>query len=135
MISLLKKGLSLAGVLAVVALVLNLNVGGRPSRDIALELWQSDGVQKVYGVVRDRVLALIRKDISVEDVFKPDLPEKPNSSAKAPAVSAPKAEASSNAKTQVAPAKEPEKERVIHLEKLDEKDRQALEKILEKSSD
>ena len=135
MISLIKKGLSLAGVLVVVALVLNLNVGGRPSRDIALELWQSDGVQKVYNVVKDRVLALIRKDISVEDVFKPELPEKSNASAKAPASSSPKSEAPTSAKALALSAKEPEKERVIHLEKLDEKDRQALEKILEKSSD
>jgi len=127
MVSLIKKGLSLAGVLAVVALVLNLNIGGRPSRDLALELWQSEGVQKVYGAVRDRVLALIRKDISVEDVFKPELP------AKAPA--APKTSAAApSAKAAPAP-KGPEGERVIHLEKLDEQDRKALEKILEKSSD
>jgi len=134
MVSLIKKGLSLAGVLAVVALVLNLNIGGRPSRDLALELWQSEGVQKVYGVVRDRVLALIRKDISVEDVFKPELPAKaPAPSASTPA--APKTSATApSAKAAPAP-KAPEGERVIHLEKLDEQDRKALEKILEKSSD
>jgi hypothetical protein len=45
MFSILKKGLSLAGVILVVALVLNLNIGGRPARDRALEIWQSEGVQ------------------------------------------------------------------------------------------
>lgn len=133
MVSLLKKGLSLAGVLAVVALVLNLNIGGRPSRDLALELWQSEGVQKVYGVVRDRVLALIRKDISVEDVFKPDLPEKSSAPASNNA-SAPKAVAPAPSAKAVPASKGPEGERVINLEKLDEQDRKALEKILEKSS-
>ena len=131
MISILKKGLSLAGVLLVVALVLNLNIGGRPARDRALEIWESEGVQKVYGVVRDRVLAVIRKDISVEDAFKPDLDLKnPTPAAKTPAANP----ATNSENKPSASAKTPEENRVIHLEKLDDQDRKALEKILEKSS-
>ncbi|HEX5035046.1 MAG TPA: hypothetical protein VFW62_11230 [bacterium] len=113
MVSLLKKALSLAGVLVVIALVLNLNIGGRPARERAYELWQSEPVQKVYREVSARITALIRKDISVEDVFKPELPS--NSEAKVP----PKGQ---------------EDTRTIQLEKLDDADKKALEKILEKSS-
>jgi len=131
MISILKKGLSLAGVLLVVALVLNLNIGGRPARDRALEIWESEGVQKVYGVVRDRVLAVIRKDISVEDAFKPGLDLKNP----APAAKTSAANPATNSENKpAASAKTPEENRVIHLEKLDDQDRKALEKILEKSS-
>ncbi|MCE9624102.1 MAG: hypothetical protein K8R69_01415 [Deltaproteobacteria bacterium] len=132
MFSILKKGLSLAGVLLVVALVLNLNIGGRPARDRALEIWQSEGVQKVYGVVRDRVLAVIRKDISVEDAFKPDLDLKNTSAtAKSPAGNTTPGHAEDKPS---ATAKSSDDNRVIHLEKLDDQDRKALEKILEKSS-
>ncbi|HKY63591.1 MAG TPA: hypothetical protein VJR29_09240 [bacterium] len=118
MVSLLKKALSLAGVLVVIALVLNLNIGGRPARERAYELWQSEPVQKVYREVSARITAVIRKDISVEDVFKPELPSK-----QAPQ----KAEASPG-------GAKPEDTRTIQLEKLDEADKKALEKILEKSS-
>ncbi len=128
MVSLLKKALSLAGVLVVVALVLNLNIGGRPARDRALEIWQSEGVQKVYGVVRDRVLAVIRKDISVEDAFKPDL------NLKGPAAKSPGPNATAPNPAEPPAAKPGEENKVIHLEKLDEQDRKALEKILEKAS-
>ncbi len=124
--SLLKKALSLAGVLLVIALVLNLNIGGRPSRERAYELWQSEPVQKVYREVSARITALIRKDISVEDVFKPDLPTKqaPQSAA-SPGATLPETKA---------PAKGEDGTRTIQLEKLDEADKKALEKILEKSS-
>lgn len=126
MISLLKKALSLAGVLLVIALVLNLNIGGRPSRERAYELWQSEPVQKVYREVSARITALIRKDISVEDVFKPELPSK----------SAPQSAASPSAALPDAklPPKGEEATRTIQMEKLDEADKKALEKILEKSS-
>ncbi|HCU23494.1 MAG TPA: hypothetical protein DF383_00640 [Deltaproteobacteria bacterium] len=113
MFSFLKKVLSLGGVLLVVALVLNLKVGGRPARDLALEIWQSEGIQKVYRVIRDRALALIRKDISIEDVFKSN-----------PSISS----SSKSAEKKV------EETRVIQLEKLNDNDRKALEKILQKSS-
>jgi len=132
MFSILKKGLSLAGVLLVVALVLNLNIGGRPARDRALEIWQSEGVQKVYGVVRDRVLAVIRKDISVEDAFKPDLDLKnPSATVKSPAGNPAPGHVEDKPS---ANAKSSDDNRVIHLDKLDDQDRKALEKILEKSS-
>ena len=123
MISLLKKALSLAGVLLVIALVLNLNIGGRPSRERAYELWQSEPVQKVYREVSARITALIRKDISVEDVFKPELPSKAPQSAATPSTAAPEAKAKGEDAT-----------RTIQMEKLDEADKKALEKILEKSS-
>ena len=112
MFSLIKKIVSLAFVLVVVCLVLNLNIGGRPSRDIALEIWRSPGVQKVYTTVYGRVMALIRKDISVEEVFKPEIPAKSSDSL----------EDSKN------------KTKVIHLEQLDEKDRKALDEILKKAA-
>ncbi len=113
MFSWIKKLVSLAFVLLAICLILNLNIGGRPSRERALEIWRSPGVQKVYTVVRDRILAVIHKDISVEDVFKGSTePAKSNSS-------------TSGLK---------EESKVIHLEKLDEQDRKALEKILEKAS-
>lgn len=118
MVSLLKKALSLAGVLVVIALVLNLNIGGRPARERAYELWQSETVQKVYREVSARITAVIRKDISVEDVFKPELPTKQDPPAP---------------ETKV-PAKSEEATRTIQMEKLDEADKKALEKILEKSS-
>lgn len=127
MFSLLKKALSLAGVLLVIALVLNLNIGGRPSRERAYELWQSEPVQKVYREVSARITALMRKDISVEDVFKPELPTK-----QAPQGAAtPSATTPSEGK---ASAKPNEATRTIQMEKLDEADKKALEKILEKSS-
>jgi hypothetical protein len=118
-LSWVRKILSLAVVLLIVSLVLNLNIGGRPSREIALDIWKSPGVQKVYSTVKNRLLALIRKDISVEDVFKPELPalEKP---------------ASSSSATPTTTSEDSTK--VIHLEKLDEKDRKALEQILKKAS-
>ena len=116
-----KRLISIALVLASVALVLNLKIAGRPARELAWDFWQSEGVQKVYRVVKDRVMALIRKDISVEEVFKPELP-KPQSSA--PGAAAP---------PQVAPPS-PEQTKAIELEKLDEADRKALEEILKKSS-
>ncbi len=112
-----KRLLSVALVLIAVALILNLKIAGRPAREHASEIWQSGPVQKVYRAVRDRVLALIRKDISVEDVFKPEVPGGQAQTA------APKA-----------PVPEPSEDRTINLEKLDEADRKALEKILEKSS-
>jgi hypothetical protein len=126
MFSILKKALSLAGVLLVIALVLNLNIGGRPSRERAYELWRSEPVQKVYRVVADRITALIRKDISVEDVFKPELPSKtaPKSSA-SPSAPAPEAKSA---------PQNGESTRTIQMEKLDDADKKALEKILEKSS-
>jgi hypothetical protein len=115
-----KKILSILFVLAVVALILNLNIGGRPARDRALEIWRSPGVQKVYRVIYDRLSALIHKDISVEDVFKPELPTKDHTS--------------SNEQKSSPAGEAKEENKVIHLEKLDEQDRKALEKILEKSS-
>lgn len=117
MFSWVKKLFSLASVLVAAALILNLNVGGRPARDRALELWNSPPVQKAYTAVYDRVMALIRKDISVEEVFKP-LPQ----SGEAPAAK----------KLSENPASEQNK--VIHLEKLDEADRKALDQILKKAS-
>jgi hypothetical protein len=117
-----KRLFSIALVLATVALVLNLKIAGRPARDLAWNFWQSEGVQKVYRVVKDRVMALIRKDISVEEVFKPELP-KPQSSAPGSVAAQP----------QAAPPP-PEQTKVIELEKLDEADRKALEEILKKSS-
>lgn len=117
MFSWLKKLLSLATVLVAAALILNLNVGGRPSRDRALELWRSPTVQKAYRAVYDRVMALIRKDISVEEVFKP-LPQEEQGEVKS-----------------VVPAKASlEQNKIIQLEKLDESDRKALEQILKKAS-
>jgi len=116
MFSWLKKLLSLALVLAAAALILNLNVGGRPSRDRALELWRSGPVQKAYRAVHDRILALIRKDISVEEVFKP-LPQGGDTELKNPA-----------------PASATVQNKVIQMEKLDDSDRKALEQILKKAS-
>lgn len=127
MFSLLKKALSLAGVLLVIALVLNLNIGGRPARERALEIWDSEPVQKVYREISTRITALIRKDISVEDVFKPELPTKqaPQAAATPNGVSAPDSKAT---------AKPSDGTRTIQMEKLDDADKKALEKILEKSS-
>ncbi len=116
MFRLLKRLFSILLVLLGIALILNLNIGGRPSRDHAVELWRSEGVQKVYRVVRDRFLALIRKDISVEEVFKPELPKKTNEISKADPAST-----------------QSDETKAIQLENLDEKDRKALEEILKKS--
>ncbi len=122
MYSLLKKLIGVLLVLYLVALVLNLKVGGRPTREWTLRAWQSEGVQKVYRTVRDRIMALIRKDISVEDAFKPD----PYERDKKPSEKSPEEGAAP-------PQNLPVENRTILLEKLDEKDRKALEQILEKS--
>lgn len=115
MVSFLKKLISVVFVLWIVALILNLKIGGRGTREWTADLWNSQAVQKVYTTVRDRILALVRKDISVEEVFKPELP--------------------GEKRTDTPAGAEPKKEDVqfIHMEKLDEKDRQELEKILDKA--
>ena len=116
MYSFLKKLLSALLVLYLVALVLNLKVGGTPTREWTNRAWHSEGVQKVYRTVRDRVMALIRKDISVEEVFQsepqPAVKPSPGTTAQKPK----------------------EEVRTIDFEKLSEKDREALEKILDKAS-
>ena len=120
----LKRLISVAIVLAAIALVLNLKIAGRPARDHATEIWQSESVQKVYHVVRDRFLALIRKDISVEEVFQGGLPKKNSEPVAAP---------SNAGSTQLSGAPK-EETKVIELEKLDEADRKALQDILQKSA-
>lgn len=119
--SFLKKLISVLIVLYLVAFILNLKVGGKPTRDWTSEFWNSPQVQKVYRTVRDRVMAIIRKDISVEDAFKSE----PPAGSKAPQPPS----------SQAAPAAPKTEElRTIDVERLDEKDREALERILEKSS-
>jgi hypothetical protein len=122
--SFFKKLLSVLIVLYVVALILNLKVGGKPTRDWTMQAWNSPQVQKVYRTIKDRIMALVRKDISVEDVFKGDLPK------------------GSTQTTNTPPAvpssvqdlgKRPEEIKTINLENLDEKDREALKQILNKS--
>lgn len=109
----MKKILSTLVVLYLVALILNLKVAGTPTRDWTERAWNSPGVQKVYHGVKDRILALVRKDISVEEVFdSPTKNQAPPSESKAP----------------------PDEVRTINMEKLDEADRQALEKILDKAA-
>lgn len=103
-------------VLYLVALVLNLKVGGTPTREWTRRAWNSEGVQKVYTTVRDRIMALIRKDISVEEVFQSQEKTQPKSDP-TPATS-----------------KTKEEIRTIDFEKLSEKDREALEQILDKAS-
>ena len=117
MYSFFKKLISALLVLYLVALVLNLKVGGRPTRDWTQDAWNSRGVQKVYTTVKDRVLALIRKDISVEEVFQP----KPGN-------------VSTSASKPIAEKKPPENIKTINMEKLSDKDRQALDDILNKAS-
>ncbi len=121
-----KKVLSTLVVLYLVALILNLKVGGVPTRDWTSRAWNSPTVQKVYQGVRDRILALIRKDISVEEVFKPQTPAGKNT----PLVPA----AGTSVTPGVDTTKKNEEVRTINMEKLDEKDRQALEKILDKAA-
>ena len=123
--SFFKKLFSVLIVLYVVALILNLKVGGRPTRDWTMEAWNSPQVQKVYHTVRDRIMALIRKDINVEDVFK--------SNPSAGSVTTQSATPTGPGPDQ-AQQKKPEEIKTINLENLDEKDRQELNKILEKSS-
>lgn len=122
MYSFLKKLVSALVVLFLAAWILNLKVGGKPTREWSYQAWNSHGVQKVYRGIRDRVMALIRKDISVEDVFKSDLSSGSSSTEK-------KGETPS-----VQGAKKQEEIKTINLEQLDEKDRQALERILDKSA-
>jgi hypothetical protein len=123
--SFFKKLISVLIVLYIVALILNLKVGGKPTRDWTMEVWNSPEVQKMYHGVRDRIMALIRKDISVEDVFKSDLPQGATNPTQAPP--APPASAQDL-------GKKPEEIKNIHLENLDEKDREALKRILDKSA-
>ena len=123
MFRLFKRLFSLVVVLVAIALILNLNISGRPAREHALEIWHNDTVQKVYQTVRDRFLAVIRKDISVEDAFKPDL---------SPASHAEKSEVLPG-KTGTVQAAAPADSRVLKLENLSDDDRKALEKILQKS--
>jgi len=122
--SLLKKLISALVVLYLVALILNLKIGGRPTREWTQRAWQSPVVQKVYTTVKDRILALIRKDISVEEVFKSDLPQKNKASPSDPA-SAPASATAPAAKEEI---------KVIDIEQLDEKDRESLELILKKAA-
>ncbi len=111
--------------LALVALILNLKIGGRPSRDLAHEIWMSQGVQSAYRVVRDRVLALLHRDISVEDVFKTELPSNQQGQIN-----------QKNQSASVAPEKSEGQgsKRLVDLDKLSEEDKQQLERILDKSS-
>ena len=132
MFSFLKKVLSVVGVILVVALVLNLNIGGRPARERALEVWQSEAVQKVYRVVHDRVMAVIRKDISVEDAFKPGLDLK--TSSPTPPNTKPEANSNTSKASVSGKASDTKDTHFIQMEKLNDEDRKALEKILEKSS-
>ena len=122
MYSLLKKIFSLLLVGMAVALILNLNIRGRGAREWAVEFWHQPQVQKVYQGVRDRIVAVIHKDISVEDVFKSELP---NHEGNQPSDSKPAGAAVEGKPTQT---------KVIQLEKLNEEDRKALDKILEKAS-
>ena len=119
----LKRIASVLMVLATVALVLNLNIAGRPARDHAMDLWQREEVQKVYGAIRDRAWALIKKDISVEDVFKELPPKEGEKRAEKPAASA--------APSVTPPANQGQ---VIDMENLSEQDRKDLERILQNSS-
>lgn len=111
-----KKLISVLIVLYLVALILNLKVGGKPTRDWTSQAWNSPGVQKVYRGIRDRIIALVRKDISVEEVFKSEIP------------------GSSENQNKADQKKTAEEIRTINIEELDEKDRKALERILDKSS-
>lgn len=130
MFRLIRRLVSVAVVLLTIALILNLKIAGKPAREHAAALWGNQSVQKAYHVVRDRFLALIRKDISVEEVFKPDLP-----AAKTPeAEPAPAPKAKDPLSAQAKPAATQAESAVINMEKLDDADRQALQKILEKSS-
>jgi hypothetical protein len=120
MFSLIKKLFSFLFVLAVVALVLNLNIGGKPARQHAENIWHNPSVQKVYQSIKQRVMAVIRKDISVEDAFKPDLPAKKTGE--------------KPSETPIPSSNVSEKTKVIHLEKLDAKDREELDQILQKAA-
>ncbi len=120
----LKRIASVLLVLATVALVLNLNIAGRPARDHAMDLWQREEVQKVYGTIRDRAWALIKKDISVEDVFK-ELPLKEGQK---------KAEKPSDAPVTPAVTPPANNSQVIDMENLSDQDRKDLERILQNSA-
>lgn len=97
----------------IIALVLNLKIGGRDARDIGLQAWNNPSVQKIYREIKTRVLAVVRKDISVEEAFK----------TVAPKTEQPKAESVDKSRTQV-----------IDLDRLDEKDKAELKKILDKAA-
>lgn len=73
MYKLIRKCLSLIFVIIIVSLVLNLNFQGRPSRDIAWEYWNHPTVQWAYQNIKSRVLAVINKDISIEEAFIPNI--------------------------------------------------------------
>lgn len=122
MYSLLKKLFSALLVMFLAAWILNLRVAGKPTRDWTHQFWNSHEVQKIYRGIRDRVMALIRKDISVEEVFKSELPATSSSTEK-------KADAGTATEN-----KKSEEVKTINLEQLDEKDRQALERILDKAA-
>lgn len=126
----IRRLVSVAAVLVTIALILNLKIAGKPAREHAADIWANESVQKGYHAVRDRFLALIRKDISVEEVFKPDLPA--GKTPEAPPAPAPKAKDPQNA--QAKPVSTEAESAVINMEKLDDADRQALQKILDKSS-
>lgn len=111
--SFIKKLLSLGLVALIVMLVLNLRVGGKAARDHAAELWNHRLVQIAYQAVKTRVMAVINKDISVEQVFDPQITvnetkkDDQNKQAKSKKVS-------------------------VSLDDIDAKDRKDLEKILKK---
>ncbi len=125
MFRLIRRFFSGIVVLALVALILNLKVGGRPSRELAHEIWMSEAVQSVYRVVRDRFLALLHRDISVEDVFKVELPSNQQGKTDQKNPSLPAVSEKSEGQG---------KKRVVDLDKLSEEDKQQLERILDKSS-
>lgn len=111
--SFIKKLFSLALVAVIVVLVLNLRVGGKAARDYAVEVWNHRLVQITYQAVKTRIQAVINKDISVEEVFDPNL--------------------TLNESKKAAKAEQPKNKKVsVSLDEIDAQDRKNLERILKK---
>ena len=105
----LRKLFGIALVLWIIACILNIKIADRPARDWTLALWYQPRVQKSYHFLKDRFTALIRKDISVEQIF--------------------------DTKTSPSSESHPDKfppPRPIDLEKMDPKDQKKIQEILEK---
>lgn len=95
-------------------LILNLKIAGRPARDHVHALWERPAVQKAYRVIRTRLVALLKKDISVEEIFSSPLRQ-----GAATAEPVPKSHLADSAP---------------RLNRLTEQERQELEKLLKKAS-
>lgn len=112
MFTLIKRIFFTLVLLWAVSWALDLKFGGRPTQEWTADLWYSEPVQSVYQGAKTRVMAVLNKDISVEEVFQKDLPDKSNSP---------------NAKPLLKGVE-------INMEELSQKDREKLKSILDKKS-